>query len=35
MLAGDGAAHFVGESIDEGVWQALGTLRGEELVGEF
>jgi prepilin-type N-terminal cleavage/methylation domain-containing protein len=35
MLAGDGAVHFVGESIDKGVWQALGTLRGEELVGEF
>jgi prepilin-type N-terminal cleavage/methylation domain-containing protein len=35
MLAGDGAVHFVGESIDEGVWKALGTRRGDELVGEF
>ena len=35
MLAGDGAVHFVGETIDEGVWRSLGTLQGDELVGEF
>jgi prepilin-type N-terminal cleavage/methylation domain-containing protein len=35
MLAGDGAVHFVGENIDDGVWKSLGTLRGDELVGEF
>ncbi|NQV24217.1 MAG: DUF1559 domain-containing protein [Rhodopirellula sp.] len=35
MLAADGSVHFVGETIDTGVWQALATRRGDELVGEF
>jgi prepilin-type N-terminal cleavage/methylation domain-containing protein len=35
MLAGDGAVHFVGESLDEKVWKSLATRRGDELVGEF
>lgn len=31
-LFGDGHVHFVSESIDEGVWQALGTRNGAESV---
>ena len=35
MLAADGAVHFVGSTLDEGVWKALATRVGDELVGEF
>ncbi|MDA0808392.1 MAG: DUF1559 domain-containing protein [Planctomycetota bacterium] len=35
MLAADGAVHFVGSTLDEGVWKALATRAGDELVGEF
>jgi prepilin-type N-terminal cleavage/methylation domain-containing protein len=31
----DGAVRFVSENIDLGVWRALGTRRGEEVVDEF
>ncbi len=35
MLAADGAVHFVGSTLDEGVWKALATRAGDELVGAF
>jgi prepilin-type processing-associated H-X9-DG protein len=35
LLLGDGATRFISENIDEGVWAALGTIRGSEAIGEF
>lgn len=32
---GDGSIRFLSENIDKGVYQALGTIQGGELVGEF
>jgi hypothetical protein len=31
-LMGDGAVHFFSNSIDLGVWRALGTRNGSEIV---
>jgi prepilin-type N-terminal cleavage/methylation domain-containing protein/prepilin-type processing-associated H-X9-DG protein len=35
LLLGDGAARFVSDQIDEQVWRNIGTIRGDEAVGEF
>ena len=35
FLMGDGHVRFVSENIDAGLYQALGTLQGAEVVGEF
>jgi len=32
LLVGDGSVHFVKESVEPAVWQALGTIRGGETV---
>lgn len=34
-LLSDGAARFISENIDLGIWRALGTRAGSEVVGEF
>lgn len=34
-LLGDGSVHFINESIDLGVWRALGTRNQGDLVGPF
>ena len=34
-MLGDGSARFINESIDLGVWRALGTRAGKEVIGEF
>jgi hypothetical protein len=34
-LLGDGSVHFISESIDLGVWRALGTRNAEDTVGQF
>jgi prepilin-type processing-associated H-X9-DG protein len=31
-LFGDGAIHFISESVDLNVWRAMGTRRGREAV---
>ncbi|MGD9857768.1 MAG: DUF1559 domain-containing protein [Planctomycetaceae bacterium] len=35
FVFGDGSATFISENIDRGVYQALGTIKGGEIVGEF
>jgi hypothetical protein len=35
LLTGDGAVHFVSESIDLATWRALSTINRGEVVGEF
>ena len=35
FLMGDGHVRFMSENIDTGLYQALGTIRGGEVVGEF
>lgn len=35
VLMCDGSTRFVSETIDIGLWQALGTRSGEEILGEF
>lgn len=35
VLFGDGHVKFVGEGIADGIWRALGSIRGGEAVGEF
>ena len=32
---GDGSVRFISENIDKGVYQALATIQGGEVVGEF
>jgi prepilin-type N-terminal cleavage/methylation domain-containing protein len=34
-VMGDGAVKFVSENIDEGVWRAVGSKAGGEVIGEF
>jgi prepilin-type N-terminal cleavage/methylation domain-containing protein len=34
-LLGDGAVRFFSDSIDGGVWRAIGSLQGGEVTGEF
>jgi prepilin-type N-terminal cleavage/methylation domain-containing protein len=34
-LMGDGAVRFTSDNIDLGIWQAVGSIRGNETVGEF
>ena len=34
-LMGDGSVQFITENIDQGVWIALGTINGNEAIGEF
>jgi prepilin-type N-terminal cleavage/methylation domain-containing protein/prepilin-type processing-associated H-X9-DG protein len=33
LLLGDGSVRFVAPTIDQGVWQALGTIAGGEVIG--
>jgi prepilin-type processing-associated H-X9-DG protein len=35
FLLGDGSARLISEQVDFGVYQALGTRAGGEVVGEF
>ncbi len=35
FLLGDGSVRFISQSIDSGTYQALATIRGDEVVGEF
>jgi len=35
VLMGDGAVRFVSNNIDLGIWRALGSMAGNEVVGEF
>lgn len=35
VVFADGAARFVSEDVDLGVWRALASIRGEEVVGDF
>lgn len=35
VLMGDGAVHFVSETIDAEVWRTLGTIAGGEVAGEW
>jgi prepilin-type N-terminal cleavage/methylation domain-containing protein len=35
ILMGDGAVRFASENIDLGTWQNLGSIRGNEPIGEF
>lgn len=32
---GDGSVRFIGDSIDLGIWRALGTRNGGEVIGDF
>jgi len=34
-LMGDGAVRFVSDNLNLGTWQALGTMNGNEVIGEF
>ncbi len=35
FVMGDGSCRFISESIDKGVYQALATIQGGEVIGEF
>lgn len=35
FVLGDGHVRFVSENIDEGVYKAVGTLNGGEVVSDF
>jgi prepilin-type N-terminal cleavage/methylation domain-containing protein len=35
ILLCDGSARFVSENIDLGIWRAIGTRAGDEVIGEF
>ncbi len=35
VLMGDGSVHFVGNGVDMGVWRALATRAGGEVVGDY
>ncbi|MCA9083883.1 MAG: DUF1559 domain-containing protein, partial [Planctomycetaceae bacterium] len=35
VLLCDGAVRFVSDSIDLGVWRAVGTRAGSEVIGDF
>jgi type II secretory pathway pseudopilin PulG len=35
IVLGDGSTRFLGDSIDLGLWRALSTVRGGEIIGEF
>ncbi|MBS0265356.1 MAG: DUF1559 domain-containing protein [Planctomycetes bacterium] len=35
LMYGDGRCSFVGNSIDRGVWRAIGTRRGSEVIGDL
>jgi prepilin-type processing-associated H-X9-DG protein len=35
VLFADGTVHFVSQDIDLKVWQALGTISGGEVVGNY
>ena len=35
ILLADGSARSVGETVELSIWRALGTINGEELLGDF
>lgn len=35
VCLGDGSCRFVSENIDEGIWRAVGSKSGNEVIGEF
>ncbi|HET6423192.1 MAG TPA: DUF1559 domain-containing protein [Planctomycetaceae bacterium] len=35
VVMGDGAVRFAGENINENIWRAVGSMRGNEVVTEF
>ncbi|MFM8728762.1 MAG: H-X9-DG-CTERM domain-containing protein, partial [Planctomycetaceae bacterium] len=35
VCLGDGSVRFVSENVDIGVWRAVGSMNGGEVVGEW
>jgi hypothetical protein len=35
LMLGDGSVRFVSSSINTGIWQALGSRNGQEVIGDF